>query len=381
MTVSALSHRREQKPMQDRSPYRISIFHNWALRLQLMLDWEDAARLAFEEAHEAGIIDRPVELLSRDVWGAPSGSALEVGKVMREIVANDRVHGMIGLAMTEDCAYLRDEIGDSMKLPVLSFAATTTFGGPYNFQTQCGTLVDEAVVIAAFLRAKGFEAIAMMHDTSYQGEEFAEALRSAAHRVGLRIATSAPVNSFAPEAELLAQLEMARASGVGAFAYVGVGSQFKQLASAFRKLDWNPLRMTGLTLCGSHPGFDGPAQYEGWYGLEQQHEGNPVFQDFAARFQRRFGRDGAHAWAAHGYDEGRVMALALGSANPPSPEGIARAMERIRMLPAAVGGPGNHISFGPHDHRGYKGDFFAIRRVIDGRNELVGVPSEFFASL
>ncbi len=367
--------------MTERSPYRISIYHNWALRLQLLIDWEDAARLAFEEAYESGLIDRPVELISRDVWGAPNGSALEVGKVMREIVAKDRVHGMIGLAMTEDCAFLRDEINTKLKIPVLSFSATIGFDGLYCFQTQCGTFYDEAVVIATFLRAQGHEAIAMMHDTSFQGEEFGEALRGAAHRVGLQIATSAPVNAFATEEELLGKLEQARRSGVGAFAYVGMGGQFKQLASAFRKIDWNPLRMTGMTLCGSNPGFDGPGPYEGWYGLEQFHEHNPVFNAMARSFHKRFGRNGAHTWAAHGYDEGRVMALALAQANPPSPSGIARAIESIRMLPAAVGGPGNHISFGPFDHRGYKGDFFAIRRIIEGRNELIGVPSQFIASL
>ena len=367
--------------MAEKQPYRISIYHNWALQLQLLLDWEDAARLAFEEAYASGIIDRPVELLSRDVWGAPNGSALEVGKAMREIVKNDRIHGMIGLAMTEDCAYMRDEINESLRIPVLSFSSTIDFDGPYCFQTQCGTFLDEAVVIASFLRAQGHDAIAMMHDTSFQGEEFGEALRAAAHRFGLQIASSAPVNAFATEADLLERLHQARKTGVKAFAYVGMGGQFKQLASAFRKVDWDPMRITGMTLCGSNPGFDGPAQYEGWYGLEQFHEGNETFNAMAAAFRKRFGRDGAHTWAAHGYDEGRVMALALGRAEVPSPAGIATAMEHIRMLPAAVGGPGNHISFGPHDHRGYKGDFFAIRRVVDGRNELVGVPSQFIAKI
>ena len=367
--------------MTERTPYRVSIFHNWALGLQLLRDWEDAARLAFEEAFADGIIDRPVELLSREVWGAPSGSALEVGKMMREIVAKDRVHAMIGLAMTEDCAYLRDEINERMRLPVLSFAGTTGFDGPYCFQTQCGTFLDEAVVIAGFLRSQGHPAIAMMHDTSFQGEEFADALRSAAQRFDLRVAMSAPVNSFAPEDELLQALKQARATGVGAFAYVGMGGQFKQLASAFRKIDWNPTRMTGMTLVGANPGFDGPAQYEGWTGLEQFHEGNSTFQSMVAAFKRRFNRDGAHTWAAHGYDEGRLTALALGLASPPSPAGIAKAFERIRMLPAAVGGPGNHVSFGPFDHRGYKGDFFVIRRIVNACNELVGVPSQFLASL
>ncbi|RJG00675.1 ABC transporter substrate-binding protein [Noviherbaspirillum sedimenti] len=365
-----------------RAPYRISIYHNWAIQLQLLLDWEDAARLAFEEAFEAGIIDRPVELVSREVWGAPNGSALEVGAAMRDIVANDRVHAMIGLAMTEDCAVLRQEINEKMKIPVLTFAATTGFDGEYCFSAPCGTFMDEAPVIAAFIKSQGFERFAMIHDTSFQGEEYGEALRASARHANLEIACCESINSVAPEAEVIEKLQLAKAAGVEAFAYVGVGMQFKQLAAAFRKLDWNPkLRMTGLTFCGANPGFDGPTQYEGWYGLDQYHEGNETLMKMAVAFQKRFGRDGSHMWAAHGYDEGRVMALALGNASPPSRAGIRAAMEKIRMLPAAVGCPGNHISYGPYDHRGYKGDYFTIRRINEGRNELVGVPSQFLASL
>jgi ABC-type branched-subunit amino acid transport system substrate-binding protein len=301
---------------------------------------------------------------------------------MREIVANDRIHGMIGLAMTEDAAIIRHEIDTSTKIPVLSFEATTNFDGHYCFQTPCGTFLEEAPVIAAFIKARGYERFGLMHDTSFQGEEYGEALRASANRVELGVVSSHGINSLAPEEQITEHLLAARHSGIQAFSYVGVGMQFKQLATAMRRIGWEPpLKICGLKLVGAHPGFDGPSQYEGWYGLDQFHEGNEVMQRMAAAFERPFGRDGAHMWAAHGYVEGRLMALALGNANPPTPAGVREAMEQIRMLPSAVGGPGNMMSFGPFDHRAYKGDYFVIRRVIGGRNELVGVPSQFLAKL
>ncbi|SCW96111.1 ABC-type branched-chain amino acid transport system, substrate-binding protein [Sphingobium faniae] len=364
------------------TPYRISIYHNWALQLQLMKDWEDGARLAFEEAHAQGVIDRPVELLSRDVWGAPNGSALEVRNAMRAIVHDDRVHGMIGLAMTEDAAIIREEIGKDMQLPVLSFAATTGFDGHYCFQTPCGTHVDEAAVMAAYVKASGHDRMAMMHDTSFQGEDFGQALREFAASFDLSIVSSIGVNSVAPEDQILERLEAARDSGADAFAYVGVGMQFKRIASAMRRMNWEPgLKICGLTFVGAHPGFDGPEPFEGWVGLDQFHEENDVMQAMATAFQARFDRDGANMWTAHGYDEGRLMAMALGRAGAATRAAIRDALETIRMVPAAVGGPGNMMSFGPHDHRAYKGDYFVIRRIVEGRNELVGAPSAFFASL
>jgi hypothetical protein len=56
-----------------------------------------------------------------------------------------------------------------------------------------------------------------------------------------------------------------------------------------------------------------------------------------------------------------------------SPTGLHDALETIRRLPAASGGPGTIITFGPEDHRGYKGpDFLILRNVTDGVYGLTG---------
>jgi hypothetical protein len=35
-------------------------------------------------------------------------------------------------------------------------------------------------------------------------------------------------------------------------------------------------------------------------------------------------------------------------------------------MPATNGGPGCYIQFGPHDHKGYKGDFLTVRELRGG---------------
>jgi hypothetical protein len=35
-------------------------------------------------------------------------------------------------------------------------------------------------------------------------------------------------------------------------------------------------------------------------------------------------------------------------------------------MPCANGGPGCYLTFAPHDHRGYKGDFLTIRHLRKG---------------
>jgi hypothetical protein len=45
---------------------------------------------------------------------------------------------------------------------------------------------------------------------------------------------------------------------------------------------------------------------------------------------------------------------------------VKEGIERIRWMPATNGGPGTYLQFGPHDHKGYKGDFLTIRELRGG---------------
>ena len=52
---------------------------------------------------------------------------------------------------------------------------------------------------------------------------------------------------------------------------------------------------------------------------------------------------------------------------------LKEALETIRREPAATGAPGTVITFGPQDHRGFKGaDFLLLRRPSGGKSEFVG---------
>ena len=77
-----------------------------------------------------------------------------------------------------------------------------------------------------------------------------------------------------------------------------------------------------------------------------------------------------------GYDIGRCIAIALSRMEIATPEAVAKALDTIRMLPAVTGGPSTYITFGPHDHRGFKGlDYLNVRLATNGSTELV--PFEF----
>ena len=113
---------------------------------------------------------------------------------------------------------------------------------------------------------------------------------------------------------------------------------------------------------------------DGWYGVDQYDERNVVLQRVLAAIEAKQGRPpSVGSGLACGYDVGRVLALGLSRMRLATASALRDALETIRRLPAANGAPGTVISFGPEDHRGYKGpDYLVIRQAKGGRTELVG---------
>lgn len=116
-------------------------------------------------------------------------------------------------------------------------------------------------------------------------------------------------------------------------------------------------------------GFDGPGEFEGWVGIDQYDEANPVFEAMVDAFEARFGRRVGHIYQAIGYDIGRTLASTM---SPSTPEGLRDALERVRMLPAATGGRRTLISFARNVRRGYQGNYLVLRTVESGVNRAVG---------
>ena len=56
---------------------------------------------------------------------------------------------------------------------------------------------------------------------------------------------------------------------------------------------------------------------------------------------------------------------------PPSCAGFKDGLERAADAARVHRGPGTMISFGPHDNRGYKGDYIVLRTVRDGVEQRV----------
>jgi ABC-type branched-subunit amino acid transport system substrate-binding protein len=356
-------------------PLRVGLVQDWALGLQPTQDYYDAVRLGFDEAVEDGLLDRPVELEIREAWGLPNGAAHDVHQAWRELVESG-VLAVIGPSMSEDSVSLRDTI-ENLRVPTVTLSATFGFGGEYCFQTPNGTFADETQVGVDYLCHLGVSSMGLVYDMNFIGEEYGRSALHAARRRKLTVSSSQMVPSFATHEMLVDSLAKARDSGAEALMYVGVGALHLQTASALAELGWNPPKVTGTNFIGSIEGFERKQDFEGWVGVEQFDERNPLFAKLMDSFELRHGRRPAHGYTAVGYDQGRLLAEGMANAKPTSPAGVKAGLEMVRMLPTAAGAPGTVMSLAPYDHRAYKGDYFVLRTIQDGENVLVGSATDF----
>jgi hypothetical protein len=113
------------------------------------------------------------------------------------------------------------------------------------------------------------------------------------------------------------------------------------------------------------------AALEGWHGVDQMCELNPLLQPLLDRFAAHRGKRADHTVTPLSYDTARLIAEGIARAPLLTPRGMKEGLERVRMLSATNGGPRTHMSLGPWDHKAYKGDWLLIRKIEGGRTVFV----------
>src|SRR5262249_31531225 len=141
-----------------------------------------------------------------------------------------------------------------------------------------------------------------------------------------------------------------------------------------KAIGWDPPRVMCTAFVGAPMRREAALALDGWVGVDQAHEGNEVNNAVIKRFQARHGGDRVFSSiATASYDVGHALALGPRRRRPPSPAGLRDALETIRRVPACSGAPGTTFTFGPQDHRGYRGpSFLILRRAHDGTTSLEG---------
>lgn len=360
-------------PVPEPEPHRIGMMTGIPHRPMFADHFIDALRFTFADAFESGLIDRPVELLVRKYNGQPQGPAHRSIEVFRELVEEQHVLGVAGPFTTDNCLPILPHV-NSLGVPTVTLCGTQQWSGPAAFNLSNGGMADEPTVIGAWLKSEGMSRVGILKDAGHIGDEYVSYFRNAAQMNGLAVLLEVGVSPVATQERVTDAVGLLKDVRPDVVVYLGVGGAVTpKLNPAFEVHAWSPTRIMGTAFVSATVSPERNKMMDGWFGVDQYDERNTVLTELIDRHEAWSGqRPVPGSPLACGYDVGRSLALGLARMPIATPDGLRRGLETIRRLPAANGAPGTIVTFGPEDHRGYKGaDYLIIRRARGGTTEFV----------
>jgi branched-chain amino acid transport system substrate-binding protein len=332
-------------------------------------DFLAVLRFGFEEAYEEGVLLRPVTLVVKEAIGLPRLEAKNTIDGYRELVA-EGVLCVIGPLITDNSIALVPAI-EQAGVPAVTWTGTDRYHGEYCFNLGNGGLAEEGAIMATWIRRRGYRTVGMIHEQSPGGVEYASNFRWYAAREGLDVLIEAYTTQIPDDLEAI--LRKVRDQRPDCLAYLGYGYPTILMGPMFERLAWDPPRImtSAFQFCYAKPEW--MAALEGWYGVDQMCEQNPLLGPLFDRVAEKLGKRRDHTVTALTWDTTRLIAEGIARAPLLTPRGVKEGLEKVRMLPAANGGPRTHMSLGPFDHKAYKGDWLVIRRIEGGRTVFVGL--------
>jgi len=351
-------------------PVRIGILVDMELG-QLLADWIDPTILAIEDAMNEGVYQRgPIELVTVDARGLPRENYLKVQQGYKKLV-DDGCVVVLGPMISDNSVVLRDLVNET-GVACIGWTGSTRFNGEYCFTVANGDIPTEGVMGAHWCKNNGYEKVGFFWELGSSGTDYRDSFLNEARNLGLEIVDTVPLSPN--PVGMQDSLANMRDRGADAIVYMGYGYSTFHFKRAFDALEWDPPRFMGTAFMFYSNTNEWAEGLEGWHGVDQLGEDgmNPNYEGLVTRIKRRFGRDVGNVVVALAYDTARAGIHGIANATIALPKEVKLGLEQIKWMPCTNGGPGAYITFAPHDHRGYKGDFLTIRHLRNGKCEFVG---------
>ena len=298
-------------------------------------------RLAFDQAVEAGLLDRPYEFVLHAENGLPNGSAKNATDGFKYLVDE----GCIGVAgaYSSDNAITVAPLANQLQVPLISWAGTERLQGEYCFRLGNGDCGGDAALVVSWLVKHGHLRVAVLSEISPNGEEYFRFFRQECRRRGVSIAAVETV-SQSPD-NLAENLDNLRHVGPDALVYMGYGMLAAKglLRAALNELAWDPPRIMGTAFMFYLMGFD---LFE--VGRHRPaRSGEPLGAALLRRVRRASRRRAADVAERHSGARVRHGACARGGVVPRADPQRSRPQGRARGDPI----PAQHDGRRAHPHR------------------------------
>lgn len=375
-----MNNRLDNQPLQNLrqgiEPYRIGVLLDLPNIPGLSDMFPEGLKFAFQEAYESKLIDRPVELIIREFKAQPTTDGFSTINAYRDLVENEQVLAVAGPMTTDNCLAVLPYV-EKMGVPNITICGSQLYVGEFAFNLSNGGMGDEPAVMAAWIAGEGYKSVAVVKDYPSQiAAEYMDYFSYSCAAHDIAIVYEAPASPIADQDEVTNALRAAKNANPDVLAHFGLGSLVPSFRPGLEELDWNPPRIMCTAFVGATYVEPIAHMLEGWVGVDQYDERNTVLAGILERYkQKNNGREMTpNSATSCGYDMGHVLSLAMSRMRIATPVGVRDALETIRRIPAATGAPETVITFGPQDHRGFKGPHFLIlRRAVNGTTEFVGV--------
>jgi ABC-type branched-subunit amino acid transport system substrate-binding protein len=315
-----------------------------------------AVRLGFADVRAAGRLAHEVTLVEESADGLPRGSAASVEDAFRRLAARDVV-AIIGPAITDNGLVVRD-LADAARLPCLNWTGGEQTRSEWMFQYQVGSLEDEPPFLALELTERGRRRIALVADDSIVGRRYDECFADAASRCGIDVMAHArlPADGVDDARGVVAAF---RTADPDAVLYLGLWSAARAFAVALAASGWKPPVFANSALMYGHACPEWRAAWDGWCYVDAYADRNPVLHDARARL----GGDeaGAPVTVGAAYDMGRLVAEGIGCVAAPTRATVHDGLERVKLVPAALGAAGTTMGFGRWKRSALEGRFLVLR--------------------
>ena len=319
-------------------------------------------RMIFADGLAQGLLDRPVEMVFREVEGLPKGSVKAVIDGFGELV-DEGCLAVFGPAITDNAVPTREAIERRFQVPAISVCGAEEWLGEWTFALPQGSMTDEPIYWADLLAERGHTAVGVLVEGSLIGESYARNFRKACATRGIRVVAEERIAQTAQDVS--AAVARVRDADASALVHCGFGFGIVFVNPALRELGWDPPRVMGTAFENA---WINPVMWQaivGWIGLDQYDEGNAVGQQFLDRFEAETGRRPEYCAPVVNRDLATVFLHAFADAHPLTPRGVQEALERVKMVPAASGAPGTYLSFGKWTRRGWMGAGYLVARELD----------------
>jgi ABC-type branched-subunit amino acid transport system substrate-binding protein len=326
------------------------------------LDVTRSLELVFKQGLEAKLIDRPVQIIYKEVEGLPKGSVKAVIDAYGEL-ADEGCLVVFGPHISDNAVPTREAIETRFRVPAISVTGTEEWLGEWTFALPQGSLTDEPVFWSHLIAKRGLKTVGAIVEQSVPGQTYVKNFRSACRRAGLHLVAEEVIPQTAQDVrEAIGRLHDLRPD---ALVHCGFGFGIVHINPALEALKWNPPRFTSTAFQNA---WINPVMWNailGWIGIDQYDEGNPVGQRFLDQYKEAYGRRPEECLPVCNRDIATVLLHAFANAHPLSPRGVKEALEQLKMLPAAAGAPGTWLSFGKWQHRGWVGAGYLVARKLD----------------